>query len=152
MSSGFRAPRSRRSVGPFTATAASGCRTNWPTAVPRLSAAGVTLESEVEPLGLDAEKEHALSLAVREAITDVIRHACARRCTITLSREADAIRLVVEDDGVGGEHVEGAGLSGMRARLSQVGGTLLCEGQHGTRLTLVVPDRHRAPSDAMVCS
>src|SRR5262245_3661012 len=117
-----------------------------------LAAAGVSLEAGLAPLGLGVEQEHALALAVREAITNVIRHARARRCTVTLTRDADVIRLVVEDDGVGGDHVEGAGLSGMRARLAQLGGTLLCEGGRGTRLTLVVPDTRPIPSGALVCS
>ncbi len=117
-----------------------------------LAAAGVTLEVDAEPLPLDPDKEHALALALREAITNVIRHAAARRCSVALARDTDAIRLVVADDGVGGEHVEGAGLSGMRARLSAIGGTLLCDGTHGTRLTLIVPDRQRTQADALTLS
>jgi two-component system, NarL family, sensor histidine kinase DesK len=117
-----------------------------------LRAAGVALDADVEPLGLGAEQEHALALALREAITNVIRHARARRCAVALTREADAVRLVVEDDGVGGEHVEGAGLSGMRARLAGIGGTLLCEGGRGTRLTLIVPDARATRSEPLVCS
>jgi two-component system sensor histidine kinase DesK len=53
----------------------------------------------------------------------------------------------VEDDGIGGSPAEGAGLSGMRARLGAIGGTLERDGQRGTRLTLTVPDspaEHRA--------
>jgi two-component system, NarL family, sensor histidine kinase DesK len=116
-----------------------------------LDAAGVTLDADVEPAGLSGETEHALALALREAITNVIRHARARRCAVALTREPDGVRLVVADDGVGGEHVEGAGLSGMRARLAGVGGTLLREGGHGTRLTLVVPDRSAARVEPVAC-
>jgi two-component system sensor histidine kinase DesK len=117
-----------------------------------LTAAGVTLDASVEIIGLDPEKERALALALREAMTNVIRHARARRCTVALSRDGEFVRLVIEDDGVGGDHVAGAGLSGMRARLAEIGGSLVCEGSHGTRLTLVVPDSRQAAAGALVLS
>ena len=117
-----------------------------------LTAAGVSLDAAVEPLGLGAEQERALALALREAITNVIRHARARRCAVALTREPDAVRLVVEDDGIGGNHVEGAGLSGMRARLAALGGSVVCDGGRGTRLTLVVPHDRAAPAGRLVCS
>jgi two-component system sensor histidine kinase DesK len=117
-----------------------------------LTAAGVTLDASVELVGLDSGKERALALALREAMTNVIRHARARHCAVALSRDGDLVRLVIEDDGVGGDHVAGAGLSGMRARLAEIGGTLLCDGSHGTRLTLVVPDPRQAAAGTLVLS
>jgi two-component system sensor histidine kinase DesK len=103
-----------------------------------LDAAGVAVVVDIAPVALGADEERALALALREAITNVIRHANARTCEITLTRDAAGVRLVVEDDGVGGTHVEGAGLAGMRARLGELGGTVQFEGSRGTRLTLVV--------------
>ena len=103
-----------------------------------LDAAGVTASVDIAPVELGADEERALALALREAITNVIRHAKAKTCEITLARDANGIRLVVQDDGVGGAHVEGAGLAGMRARLAELGGTMQYEGNRGTRLTLVV--------------
>jgi two-component system sensor histidine kinase DesK len=117
-----------------------------------LDAAGVAFDIRADPLALDAEREHAVALGLREAITNVIRHAHARTCRVSLTHESGLVRLVVEDDGVGGDHVEGAGLSGMRARLAPVGGTVMWEGRRGTRLTLVVPDRQPAASDSLVLS
>ena len=113
------------------------------TARAALEAAGVTLvvnTGDAGARGLDSETERTLALAVREAVTNVIRHARASRCEVTLDREPTGVRLVIQDDGVGGEGSEGAGLSGMRARLGELGGTLAREGSHGTRLTLWVPD------------
>jgi two-component system, NarL family, sensor histidine kinase DesK len=111
-----------------------------------LEAAGVSLTIDVQPTVLGPEEEHALALGLREAITNVIRHAGARRCEIRLAASDGRVTLVVQDDGVGGEHVEGAGLSGMRARLAGVGGTVDCSGARGTRLTLTVPDRSQTPA------
>ena len=60
---------------------------------------------------------------------------------MTLAEGGADVRLTVEDDGVGGEPTEGAGLSGMRARLAEIGGTMERDARRGTRLTLVVPRR-----------
>ena len=59
--------------------------------------------------------------------------------------------MTVEDDGIGGDLAEGAGLSGMRARLAEIGGTMERDARRGTRLTLVVPRRPEV-ARAMVAS
>jgi two-component system sensor histidine kinase DesK len=111
------------------------------TARTALEAAGVSFDAKVPAIALDPDQERTLSLGLREAVTNVIRHARARQCRVTLAEDSRGVHLTVEDDGVGGEAVEGAGLSGMRARLAEVGGSMERESQRGTRLTLVVPRR-----------
>jgi two-component system sensor histidine kinase DesK len=106
-----------------------------------LEAAGVSLVADVVPMSLEADDERALALGLREAVTNVIRHARAKTCTVTLTRLDGTVRLVVEDDGVGGDGGEGAGLAGMRTRLAAIGGMVLRTGERGTRLTLIVPER-----------
>jgi two-component system sensor histidine kinase DesK len=109
------------------------------TARTALDAAGVALDVAVATVALDPDQERTLSLGLREAVTNVIRHARARQCRVSLGEDHRGVRLTVEDDGVGGEAVEGAGLSGMRARLAEIGGTMERSADHGTRLTLIVP-------------
>jgi two-component system sensor histidine kinase DesK len=121
------------------------------TARTALDAAGVALTVDMPKVVLDTDQERTLSLGLREAVTNVIRHARARQCRVTLTADSHRMRLTIEDDGVGGETVEGAGLSGMRARLAEVGGSMERDGQHGTRLTLVVPRKPDA-TRAMVAS
>jgi len=104
-----------------------------------LEAAGVTLLAEVEPFTLPADTERVLALALREAVTNVVRHARASRCIVRLATLGDTVRLSVEDNGVGGELAEGAGLAGMRERLAEIGGSLERDGINGTRLRLSVP-------------
>jgi two-component system, NarL family, sensor histidine kinase DesK len=111
------------------------------TARTALDAAGVALTVDMARVALDPDQERTLSLGLREAVTNVIRHAGAVRCRVSLSEDSLGLRLIVEDDGVGGEAAEGAGLSGMRARLAEVGGTMERDARQGTRLTLVVPRR-----------
>jgi two-component system, NarL family, sensor histidine kinase DesK len=104
-----------------------------------LAATGVTLHADIAALDDAGSLEPALALAVREALTNVLRHARARRCDVLLEKQDGRLRLVVQDDGVGGAHAEGTGLSGMRARLEDVGGSLAVHGDHGTRIEMTVP-------------
>ncbi len=104
-----------------------------------LEARGVTLVGDVPPLQVEPAVERALALALREALTNVLRHSRAKQCDVRAERTAGSIRLIVQDDGVGGNDREGAGLSGMRARLAEIGGTVLRDGSRGTRLELSVP-------------
>jgi two-component system sensor histidine kinase DesK len=115
-----------------------------------LEAAGVALDVNVDALEVDDRVEAAVALAVREALTNVIRHAGARRCAVRAARSGVSITLTIEDDGVGGAGVEGTGLAGMRARLAEVGGSVLREGTSGTRLTITVPrgESSRVPAVA----
>jgi two-component system sensor histidine kinase DesK len=117
-----------------------------------LESAGVALEADVEPVALGADEERALALGLREALTNIVRHAHATVCRVTLAREANDIVLTVLDDGVGGELVEGAGLSGMRTRLGAVGGQLQVDGRSGARLVLSVPARQAAADGVLAAS
>jgi two-component system, NarL family, sensor histidine kinase DesK len=121
------------------------------TARTALDAAGVKLDADVPALALTSEQERTLALALREAVTNVIRHARARTCRVTLVQDRQLLRLEVEDDGVGGNGAEGAGLSGMRSRAAALGGTLDRDGRRGTRLTLTLPVS-LAPREAATAS
>ena len=85
---------------------------------------------------------------VQEALTNVLKHASARTVSIVMDRRPKDVRVVIEDDGVGidegalQEATTGArrrlGLSGMRERLSLIGGVLRIESSSGTGTTLFV--------------
>jgi two-component system sensor histidine kinase DesK len=83
--------------------------------------------------------EHVLALALREAVTNVARHARARTCRITLDLHVGELRLMIADDGVGGTAREGNGLSGMRERVTAIGGQVSRYGSAGTTVTITVP-------------
>lgn len=83
--------------------------------------------------------EHALALALREAVTNVARHARARTCHISADVEHGQLRLVVADDGRGGFAREGNGLSGIRERVTALGGTVERTGTAGTTIAISVP-------------
>jgi two-component system sensor histidine kinase DesK len=83
-----------------------------------LDAAGVSLAVEQRPQGdrpLPEPADALLGWVVREGVTNVVRHAQATRCTITVDRAGDTVRLRIDDDGGGGVAgaTTGAGLRGL---------------------------------------
>lgn len=80
------------------------------------------------PESLTEERESALAWAVREAVTNVVRHSGARTCTVTLDArqtlDGHHLELAVRDDGAGGSGGHGNGLTGLTERLTAVGGAL----------------------------
>ena len=86
-------------------------------------------------------------MAVREAVTNVVRHAHARTCSLRLEQQNGSCRLEIEDDGRGGFAGEGNGLRGMRERVQMLGGTLSCESQAGTKLTITLPLKEVTPAN-----
>lgn len=106
-----------------------------------LAAANVALEVDVDRGHLRPGPlvERTLALALREATTNVVRHAGARTCRIVLVRVTDEWRLEVVDDGVGGRASEGNGLRGMRERIVAIGGSVLRDGSDGMRVAIRVP-------------
>ncbi|MGW3633723.1 sensor histidine kinase [Streptomyces sp. NPDC005122] len=125
-----------------------------------LTAAGVTADLPAEQdlagvlgaAGVAEESESALAWALREAITNVVRHSGARRCAVELVRrqtlDGPVLELVVEDDGSGGSgDGPGNGLTGLTERLEKAGGTLEAGGvRRGFRLVARVPAE--VPADA----
>ncbi|MFF9278862.1 sensor histidine kinase [Streptomyces griseosporeus] len=112
-----------------------------------LTAAGVTADIPADPdlTGVPEDGEAALAWALREAVTNVVRHSGARRCTVSLVRRqtlnGPVLELTVEDDGTGAVGgTPGNGLTGLRERLEKTGGTLETTAQRrGFRLTARTP-------------
>lgn len=93
---------------------------------------------------LSAAEETALSLALREAVTNIVRHSNATTCRLRFITEANHRRLVIEDNGQQPITHEGNGLRGMRARIESLGGQLSLHHDHGTRLQIELPLRPQA--------
>jgi two-component system sensor histidine kinase DesK len=104
-----------------------------------LTAAGIDTTIEARSLHLAPAQETALSLALREAATNVIRHAAATKCNIRFYAADGSALMEVQDDGRGGEAPFGNGLSGMRERINALGGAMQRETANGTRLMISVP-------------
>jgi two-component system sensor histidine kinase DesK len=118
-----------------------------------LAIAGVTLDCTNTPPKLRPAEESVLSLVLREAVTNIVRHARATSCRMTFAEDGTARSLVLEDDGCGGIRHEGNGLRGMRERIESLGGRLHVTSSTGPRLTINVPAieiPESVPSDGAV--
>ncbi len=104
-----------------------------------LATAGVALETEISKTTLPPAHEAVLALALREAVTNIVRHAGARRCRIAMHATNAQCRLTITDDGRGGNASFGSGLTGMRERVEVLGGTMTHDGRSGTVLTVSLP-------------
>ncbi len=109
------------------------------TARTTLTAAGVTVDMGIAEVPLSSSQEAVLALVVREAVTNIVRHADAAAATIRLGASDGHVLLEIRDDGRGGADLEGAGLAGMRERIAELSGTLERDGRRGTRLTVRLP-------------
>jgi two-component system sensor histidine kinase DesK len=104
-----------------------------------LETAGVRLNKPVQAPYLTPRHEATLSLVLREAVTNIVRHAGASECSIEVSTAKDSTQLVIADDGRGDIRQEGNGLRGMRERVRELGGSLSLESHRGTRLRIELP-------------
>ncbi len=104
-----------------------------------LSTAGVRLETDIAQRKLPPAQEAVLCLALREAVTNIVRHSGARNCRLIIGCTDAACTLSISDDGRGGNAPFGSGLSGMRERVDVLGGSLTRHGTGGTTLIVSLP-------------
>lgn len=112
----------------------------------RLSEAGLTLEWRSDIASHLLSQPQALNLGriLREAISNAIRHAQARRVRVSLVLDAARFCLEIEDDGTGFPQettAKGRGLRNMAARAARLGGALERDSGElgGCRLRLTIP-------------
>ena len=106
-----------------------------------LESSQVHLEYGSPPDNLPPEVERGLALVLREAVTNIARHARAARVKVEFVREPRCVQLCVADDGRGGIDGDGNGLGGMRDRVRALAGTLSIESPRGqgTRVLVRIP-------------
>ncbi|MCY8315935.1 sensor histidine kinase [Bacillus vallismortis] len=85
--------------------------------------------------------QNMISMCMREAVTNIIKHSKATHCAIAISQFADKMKVVIRDDGKGAakENTFGNGLRGMEERLMLIEGGLTLSAHNGTVLTLTIP-------------
>jgi signal transduction histidine kinase len=109
----------------------------------------VTVAVDAGAEGLSPALDLACYRIVQESLTNVVRHAGARRATVTVTAAGDALVVMVDDDGAGSaaagsgsSNGAGQGIVGMRERARALGGTLeagpLPEGGFRVRASLPV--------------
>ncbi len=112
---------------------------------------GIEVEMEAPPSlkRLSSEAELALFRVAQEALSNVHRHSGSSTAAVRISQAPGLIRLTIEDHGhgmaldavdAGRISVPGVGVSGMRERLRQLGGSIdIVSGVTGTRVEAVLP-------------
>src|SRR5690625_2369148 len=97
-----------------------------------LRSAGVRTRIIGEELDLPPGVQSALAWVVREGVTNVVRHASARTCTIDLAVEDDVAQLTIVNDDATAVPSSGSGLLGLSERLAGLGGTIETDLREGT--------------------
>ena len=123
-------------------------------AVRILRAAGIACQIEMPDAPPDVEVasdvRHHVFLVVKEALTNVVRHAGARAVRFQVTIAGDVLRVAVADDGRGFEHITddalADGLRNMRQRMAIVGGKFAVSSRSGagTRIQIELPFRPSA--------
>jgi two-component system sensor histidine kinase DesK len=104
-----------------------------------LEASGIALHVVMpERLALPEAAEAALSLVLREAVTNIHRHSRATEARVVITRNGQDFSMRITDNGCGGLAAHGNGVSGMRERVRQVGGRLAIDSpaKQGTALEI----------------
>ena len=105
--------------------------------------------SKPKDIVLERETSTAFFRVFQEALTNIIRHAQARKVVVSLKKSGDRVIMEIRDDGRGIakeeiENPKSIGLTGMRERAYAAGGSLTITGirGEGTTVTLSVPLNH----------
>ncbi|SDS30812.1 two-component system, NarL family, sensor histidine kinase DesK [Paenibacillaceae bacterium GAS479] len=87
--------------------------------------------------------ENVLSMCIKEAVTNVVKHSRASCCLVRIEQKPDLIRVLVKDNGVGLKPRKaldrGNGLQGMKERLEFINGSLEITGNEGTAIHMKAP-------------
>ena len=112
-----------------------------------LAAAGIAYRREGEPLSAPPAVEATLAWAVREGVTNVVKHSRARHCTIRTTGDVSYAGVEVSDDGPGpgvngtsspAPSSGGSGLPGLAERVAVFGGRCAAGPRPGGGFRLVV--------------
>lgn len=113
----------------------------------RRSGLRLNLELPFDSTRLPRDVEMALFRVLQESLGNVHRHSGSKTATVRLVRNADEVRLEVQDAGRGMSPTSretglGVGIAGMQERMKQVGGRLeIDSGSNGTTIRAIVPTR-----------
>lgn len=118
-----------------------------------LTAANITLiihqtatEHKLSPL-----TENILSMCLREAVTNVVKHSLASRCEVSIDPRFKDVQLVIRDNGMfqkpKSDEVLGSGILGMKERVAFVNGFISIDTENGTEVTIVVPNDAKPKSE-----
>ncbi|RSL31912.1 sensor histidine kinase [Salibacterium salarium] len=112
-----------------------------------LKASQIDYQLEGDPpelINIPLLSENVMSMCLKEAVTNVVKHSQAVVCRVSFTHTASELVMNVHDNGVGFPALDElsfkeSGLQGMKERLEFVNGSLHYESFQGTTLTIRVP-------------
>jgi two-component system, NarL family, sensor histidine kinase DesK len=111
-----------------------------------LKAAEINFEGNQELLikNVPLLTENILSMCLKEAVNNVVKHSGASSCSISVEQSWKEIIMTIRDNGVfkseGDSDLKGSGLLGMKERLEFINGSLELRTKEGTTLVIRVPN------------
>jgi len=117
-----------------------------------LKAAEIELVLEGDPGSVDASSmtENVLSMCLKEAVTNVVKHSGATICHISIEPSPTEFAIKVKDNGIGISEMaacfKGNGLRGIRERLEFVNGLMEMQSDAGTTIVFRVPIVSKQPN------
>lgn len=109
------------------------------------------LEGDPKPVDITQLNENVLSMCLKEAVTNVVRHSQATVCTVIFRSTRSDLQVDVQDNGVGfapkNGFGSGHGLRGMKERLEFVNGRFDIRSGNGTTVTMTVPRIVKQPAE-----
>lgn len=105
---------------------------------------GVIIDTSLDDVTIPAPVEHALLRIAQEACSNAVRHGSAGRLAVSVTRQNGHVELAVRDTGSGFDPAvphAGSGLSNIRDRVAELGGTVDIDSApgRGAALTVRVP-------------
>ncbi|MEH6956418.1 sensor histidine kinase [Neobacillus drentensis] len=101
-------------------------------------------DGDFSPTCVSLLTENILSMCLKEAVNNVVKHSEAKSCSITIEQSLKELVMKINDDGIfKGEMkklAEGHGLIGMKERLEFINGRLDILTKGGTTLIISVPN------------
>ena len=86
--------------------------------------------------------ENVVSMCLKEAVTNIVKHSKASTCIVTIEQNENELMLSVKDNGVGFEETVsliGSGLKGMQERVEFLNGMVEVKSEQGTEIIIHVP-------------
>jgi len=116
-----------------------------------LNAADIEFHLEGEPMLANTSllTENVLSMCLKEAVTNVVKHSGASECSVTIESSQTELIMTVKDNGIGiaepRRNNNGHGLQGMKERLEFVNGSMEILVNDGVSLIIRVPNVVKQP-------
>jgi len=104
-----------------------------------LGAAGIEFSILGTLPKVSKHQDKVLGLAIREAVTNIVRHSKAKNAELSFVQSKDGLDISIRDNGIGGSYTLGAGLTGLKRRIENLGGSVDIDISKGAHIKLSTP-------------